>query len=64
MSETPSAPRDPLIEEVRERRRELWLECGGDLKKLHEAIKRLQAEHPEKVFDRRQKRETSLGGER
>ncbi len=44
---------DPLIDEVRERRRQLWDECNHDFNKLLELIQRLQAEHPEKVVDRR-----------
>ncbi|MFH0983567.1 MAG: hypothetical protein V2A79_18790 [Planctomycetota bacterium] len=44
---------DRLIDEVRQRRRELFAECGHDLQKLYELIQRRQAEHPQKVFDRR-----------
>jgi len=44
---------DPLIDEVRERRRELFARCGRDLDKLFEAIQCIQAKHPEMVFDRR-----------
>ena len=44
---------DPLIDEVRQRRRELYIECGNDLQKLLEAIQHCQAEHPEKVIDHR-----------
>lgn len=47
---------DPLIDEVRQRRRELFQDMGGDLKKLTAAIERLQAEHPEKVVDLRKRR--------
>ena len=50
----PSAHRpDPLIDEVRQRRRELFAACDYDLKKLGALIQELQAQHPEKVFDRR-----------
>ena len=44
---------DPLIDEVRQRRRELFSDCDNDLDKLRKAIEKLQAEHPEKVVDRR-----------
>lgn len=44
---------DPLIEEVRTRRRELWAELGGDFERVREVIERRQAEHPEKLIDRR-----------
>jgi len=44
---------DPLIDEVRARRREVFEDCGRDLDKLAEAIRRIEAEHPEKVVDRR-----------
>lgn len=47
---------DPLIDEVRERRRQLWAEYGNDLDKVYEAIKRLQAQHPEKLADPRKSR--------
>ena len=47
---------DPLIDEVRQRRRELFQDMGGDLKKLTEAIEQIQAEHPEKVVDLRKRR--------
>ena len=47
---------DPLIDEVRERRRQLWADYGNDLDKVYEAIKRLQAEHPEKLVDPRKSR--------
>lgn len=44
---------DPLIDEVRERRREIWDECGHDFKKLLEMIQCVQAEHPGKLVDLR-----------
>ena len=47
---TPREPyEDPLIDEVRRRRADLYESLGGDLRKLFEAIQRLQREHPEKV---------------
>jgi len=47
---------DPLIDEVRERRRQIWEECGQDFNKLLERIQRLQAQHPEKLVDPRKSR--------
>ena len=44
---------DPLIDEVRECRRQLWAGYGNDLDKVYAAIQRLQAEHPEKLADPR-----------
>ena len=44
---------DPLIDDVRQRRRELLAKHDNDLRKLGEAIQRRQAQHPEKVIDRR-----------
>ena len=44
---------DPLIDEVRERRRALFADLGNDLRKLFEAVRRRQARHPEKIVDRR-----------
>ena len=53
---------DPLIDEVRERRRQLWAEYDNDLNKVYEAIKRLQAEHPEKMVDRRKSKRSGTTG--
>ena len=55
MPEKRPAP-DPLIDEVRQRRRELFAKYDNDLEKLYEAIKRRQNEHPEKVADLRKRR--------
>lgn len=44
---------DPLIDEVRDRRRQIWDECDHDFDKLLEMIQRLQVKHPEKLVDRR-----------
>jgi hypothetical protein len=44
---------DPLIDEVRQRRREMMQEYGNDLNKLFEEIQRRQAQHPEKCVDPR-----------
>jgi hypothetical protein len=46
-------PQDFLIEEVRERRRQVLAEHGNDLKKLIEAIQRAQAEEPERYVNLR-----------
>jgi len=46
---------DPLIDEVRQRRKDLFASCGHDLSRLLEAIQRVQDEHPEKVIDRRKR---------
>lgn len=42
---------DPLIDEVRQRRRDLFADHDNDPQKLFEAIRRLQAKHPDKVID-------------
>lgn len=47
---------DPLIDEVRERRRQLWAKYDNDINKVYEAIKRLQEQHPEKLVDPRKAR--------
>ena len=44
---------DPLIDEVRQRRRELFARYDNDLRKLGEVIRQRQAERPERVVDRR-----------
>lgn len=40
---------DPLIDEVRQRRANLYASLGGTLQNLFKAIQRVQCEHPEKV---------------
>ena len=44
---------DVLIEEVRQRRRDLLASCGNDLEALVQLIRRREAEHPERVVDPR-----------
>ena len=44
---------DALIEEVRQRRRDLLASCGDDLEVLAQLIRRREAEHPERVADPR-----------
>lgn len=41
---------DPLIDEVRERRRKLSSKYGNDLQELFEAIRELQKNHPQIVL--------------
>jgi hypothetical protein len=41
---------------VRERRRQVWEECGQDFDKLLERIRRIQEQHPEKLVDPRKAR--------
>jgi len=48
---------DPLIDEIRQRRRELYARYGNDLKKLGEAIQQIQAEHPDQLTDRRKQKQ-------
>jgi hypothetical protein len=56
----PSHP-DPLIDEVRQRRRDVYARYGNDLHKVAEAIRALQAQHPEKIVDRRRRRHPTAG---
>ncbi len=53
MSDTVPSYCDALIDEVRQRRRDLFADYDNEPQKLLEAIRRLQAEHPEKVIDPR-----------
>ena len=53
MSENHETFSDPLIEEVRQRRRDLYATCDHDLEKLGQAIQNLQRKHPVKMVDRR-----------
>ena len=46
---------DPLIDEVREIREEISRECGHDLNKLFEELRRIQDQQPDRVV-RRQSR--------
>jgi hypothetical protein len=58
MPDAASSHTDPLIDEVRERRRRLFVSCGNSLRELGKAIQRRQAEHPEKVIVPRRQRGT------
>ena len=53
MNTDPPLPRDDGLESLREIRRRLFREASGDLKKLGDRYRRVQAEHPEKIFDPR-----------
>ena len=57
MSTTNKTNPDPLIDEVRQRRRELYARYGNDLKKLGEAIQQMQAQHPDQITDRRKQKQ-------
>ena len=48
----PEPYEDPLIDEVRQRRRDLLAGYENDLDKLFEAVRNLEAQHPEKVVKR------------
>ena len=52
MSPTDEPYADPLIDEVRERRRELFAECDNDLNKLLELIEDRQKRRPDMIVDR------------
>jgi hypothetical protein len=58
-SETKRYP-DPLIDEVRERRRQIWDECDHDFDKLFDLLRRFRAEHPENLVDRRKSKRKTL----
>lgn len=49
----PVSQPDPLIDEVRQRRRELFESCGCDLDELAKRIRECEAQHPDKVGDPR-----------
>ena len=44
---------DPLVDEVRQRRRDLFVQHGNELSRLCDAIRSIEKEHPEKVVDLR-----------
>ena len=44
---------DVLIDEVRQRRRDLLASCGDDLDALVRLIRQREAEHPDRVADPR-----------
>jgi hypothetical protein len=47
---------DPLIDEVRQRRREVMAEYGNDLDRLFEAVRAIEATHPQQMKDPRSER--------
>ena len=53
---------DPLIDEVRERRRQIWEECDHDFDKLLEMLRRFQSEHPGPIVDRRKAKRSRATG--
>ncbi|NOS99322.1 MAG: hypothetical protein HOP29_01695 [Phycisphaerales bacterium] len=53
MSQHEQGSCDLLIDEVRQRRRDLFTRMDLDLDRLVEAVRAIEAEHPEKVVDRR-----------
>ena len=53
MSNTHDRPVDVLIDEVRQRRRDLLAACGDDLDTLIRLIRQREAERPERVADPR-----------
>ena len=55
MSSQPTRPVfvDFLIDEVRQRRRDLLASCGDDLDALVRLIRQREAEHPQRVADPR-----------
>jgi hypothetical protein len=57
MSRTEEQYSDPLIDEVRARRRKLFAEHGNDLRRLFEAIQRRQAAYPENLADPRESKQ-------
>lgn len=55
MNQTDARYEDPLIDEVRARRKALLQSCDNDLNKLLQRIEQLQRRHPEKLSDRRKR---------
>ena len=52
-----SGPVDSLIEDVRQRRRDLLASCGDDLETLLRLIREREAGHPERIADVRATRD-------
>lgn len=44
---------DPLIDEVRQRRKDLLADYDNDLDKYFEALRKMQEDHPEKIMRRK-----------
>ena len=58
MSNTRDRRVDVFIDEVRQRRRDLFAACGEDLDVLTRLIRQQEADHPERVADPRTTRRT------
>ena len=41
---------DPVVERVREARRQIWAQCGWDPHRVLEWAKRIEAETPDKII--------------
>ena len=54
MNSDPSTPHDDGLEWLRDIRRRMFQQAGGDLKQLGDRYRRVQSEHPEKTFDPRE----------
>lgn len=54
MNPPPPIPHDDGLAWLREVRRRLFIEAGGDLKKLGDRYRHVQSREPEKVFDPRE----------
>ena len=52
---------DALIDEVRQRRRDLLAAYDNDLEKLFAAMQEVQSQHPEKLVDRRRSVARTVG---
>ena len=50
---SPTTPHEDGLEWLRDIRRKLMTEAGGDLKRLGDKYRETQARNPEKVFDPR-----------
>ena len=54
MNTDPPLPHNDGLESLREIRRRIFREAGGNLKKLGDRYRRVEAQHPEKIFDPRE----------
>ena len=46
---------DPVVEEMRTNGARLAEECGGDIRRIADRLRREQAEHPDRVVIRRER---------
>ena len=51
---------DPLIDDVRARRRAMLARYGNDLRAFFDAVEQMQATHPERLADRRKVHPSAL----